>query len=317
MLDQLIAWIAQCLIVVIQALPLKMVALIGRAGGEIAWWVDARHRKVMLANLAAAFPKMSRREVLGIARENMRRLGENYVSAVKTASMTFEQVDQICEVRGVEKLPLISSSEGPKNCIVAIGHFGNFELNAILSRKAPHFKPAATYRGLKQPALNKIMQMIRERSGCKFYERRTEGRALKNALNEGGLLLGLLSDQHSGNGGVWGPFLGRDCSTTAAPAILALRYDATLLTAICYRTSLARWVIEVGDLIPTVEAGQARSVQALTHDINRALEAGVLRDPANWFWVHNRWKAQNAKQSRIASAEEILPADPAMEIGTP
>ena len=73
-------------------------------------------------------------------------------------------------------------------------------------------------------------------------------------------------------------------------------------------------MIEVGDLIPTVEAGQARSVQALTHDINRALEAGVLRDPANWFWVHNRWKAQNAKQSRIASAEEILPADPAMEI---
>ena len=84
MLDQLIAWIAQCLILIIQALPLKMVALIGRAGGGIAWWVDARHRKVMLANLAAAFPKMSRREVIGIARENMRRLGENYVSAVKT-----------------------------------------------------------------------------------------------------------------------------------------------------------------------------------------------------------------------------------------
>jgi len=25
-------------------------------------------------------------------------------------------------------------------------------------------------------------------------------------------------------------------------------------------------------------------------DVNRALEAAVRRDPANWFWVHRRWK---------------------------
>jgi KDO2-lipid IV(A) lauroyltransferase len=25
-------------------------------------------------------------------------------------------------------------------------------------------------------------------------------------------------------------------------------------------------------------------------DVNRAFEAAVRRDPANWFWVHNRWK---------------------------
>ena len=25
-------------------------------------------------------------------------------------------------------------------------------------------------------------------------------------------------------------------------------------------------------------------------DVNRAFEMAVKRDPANWFWVHNRWK---------------------------
>jgi lauroyl/myristoyl acyltransferase len=25
-------------------------------------------------------------------------------------------------------------------------------------------------------------------------------------------------------------------------------------------------------------------------DVNRAFEAAVRRDPANWFWVHRRWK---------------------------
>jgi lauroyl/myristoyl acyltransferase len=25
-------------------------------------------------------------------------------------------------------------------------------------------------------------------------------------------------------------------------------------------------------------------------EVNLALEAAVRRDPANWFWVHRRWK---------------------------
>ena len=25
-------------------------------------------------------------------------------------------------------------------------------------------------------------------------------------------------------------------------------------------------------------------------DVNRAFEIAVRRDPANWFWVHRRWK---------------------------
>jgi KDO2-lipid IV(A) lauroyltransferase len=27
-------------------------------------------------------------------------------------------------------------------------------------------------------------------------------------------------------------------------------------------------------------------------DVNRAFEAAVRRDPANWFWVHDRWKTK-------------------------
>ena len=317
MLAKIIAWLVRWIIVFIQALPLKFVAALGRAGGAVAWWVDARHRRVMMENLSACFPEKSRGQVRAIARENMLRIGENYVSALKTAALTPEELDLVCTVKGVENLPSFTKPGSPKNCIVAIGHFGNFELNTILGKKVPGARPAATYRGLNQPALNEIMQMIRERSGCAFYERRSDSAALRNALNEGKVLLGLLSDQHSGNGGVWGPFLGRNCSTTSAPAILALRYDAALYTAICYRTALAHWTIEVGQGIPTIENGQPRSVEAITRDINSALEAGVLRDPANWFWVHNRWKKPKAKQIQNGSSEAALRAGPAMETGSP
>ncbi len=96
------------------------------------------------------------------------------------------------------------------------------------------------------------------------------------------------------------PFLGHDCSTTAAPAIFALRYHCALITGICYRVGLARWRIEAGADIPTRENGQPRSSAAIMADVNRAFEAAVRRDPANWFWVHKRWKpAPRGRQNSI------------------
>jgi KDO2-lipid IV(A) lauroyltransferase len=90
------------------------------------------------------------------------------------------------------------------------------------------------------------------------------------------------------------PFFGHNCSTSAAPAIFALRYRCPLHTGFCYRVGLGRWQIEASDEIPTREGGQPRSIEAITLDISKAFEKAVRRDPANWFWVHNRWKTFRA-----------------------
>ena len=76
---------------------------------------------------------------------------------------------------------------------------------------------------------------------------------------------------------------------------MAARYGCDLYVPICYRMSLGHWRIEVGGQIPTRENGARRSIEAITRDINTVMEAAVRRDPANWFWVHNRWKTKPAK----------------------
>lgn len=290
-MNTLLYWAVLALVRLIQALPLGLVARLGRAGGAVAWAFDRRHRRVILDNLRACFgSEMSPEQIRAMGRENMLRIGENYAAALKTSIMSHDEALKICQVEGLEKFPRFGTPGAPSSCIVAVGHFGNFELHAILGKLVPGLLPAATYRGLDHPALDRLLLNLRGRSGCRFFERRTEAAALKQALSSGGILLGLLSDQHGGNNGIWGPFLGRECSTTPAPAIFALRYGAPLFTAVCRRTALGRWRVEVGDEIPTWENGAARSAEAITADINRAFEAAVRRDPANWFWVHKRWK---------------------------
>ena len=288
-MNTLLYWLGRAFIACIQILPLKLVARLGRAGGALAFHLDGRHRRVVLDNLTLCFgQEKSAEEIQTIAQENFRRIGENYLSAVKTAAMSFEELRPHLEFIGNECLPQKTRDGPPRNVVVAIGHFGNFELYARLQDVLSGYQGATTYRALNQPAFNRLMQDLRTRSGCLFFERRADGRALRRRMEQRGVILGLLADQSTK--GLRAPFLGRDCNTGLAPAILALRYDAELYTQICYRVALAKWRLEFGEKIPTHENGQPRSSEEIMRDVNRALEAAVRRDPANWFWVHRRWK---------------------------
>ena len=290
-MDTVLYLAARGLVAFLQALPLRGVARLGRAGGVLAYYLDARHRRVATRNLTMCFGReKSTAEIRALAKENFRRLGENYACAIKTAAMTPEQLRPHFEFVGAEKILPHAANKGPQSRVVAIGHFGNFELYARFGQFVPVFKCATTYRGLRQASLNRLMQSLRERSGCRFFERRTEASTLKACMSDTGLLLGLLSDQRVARGGLRLPFLGHECLTSAAPAVFALRYRCPLHTGICYRVGPGRWRIEAGDEIPTRENGQPRSTYDIMLDVNRAFEVAVRRDPANWFWVHDRWK---------------------------
>ena len=108
-------------------------------------------------------------------------------------------------------------------------------------------------------------------------------------------MLGLLADQNAGEGGLWLPVFGRETSVSTAPAVFAQRYQCRLFPSACFRTSAGRWKIELGEEIPVRENGQRRSTEDITRDIIEAQEQTIRRDPANWFWVHNRWKPRQAK----------------------
>jgi len=297
-MDALLYLLARMLLALVQALPLRWVARLGRGGGALFYWLDARHRRVALRNLERCFgAEMSSREIRAIARENFRRIGENFACAAKTASLSPAAIRACLEVVGGEKLGVAPSASPGRNYVAAIGHFGNFELYARANLFVAGLRFATTYRGLRQPALNRLLQELRVQSGCLFFERRADVEALKTALHQGNLLIGFLADQHAGDRGLRLPFLGQECSTSAAPAVFALRYGCPIHPAICYRVALGRWRIEVGDAILTHAGGQPRSVAAISLDINRAFERAVRRDPANWFWVHNRWKPGKWRQT--------------------
>ncbi|MCX7866341.1 MAG: hypothetical protein N2438_04345, partial [Limisphaera sp.] len=74
--EALLYLVARALVAGLQALPLGLVARLGRWGGGLAWWLDGRHRRVALRNLQRVFGgELSPRAIRALAREHFRRLG--------------------------------------------------------------------------------------------------------------------------------------------------------------------------------------------------------------------------------------------------
>jgi KDO2-lipid IV(A) lauroyltransferase len=305
----LLACIARLTVALIQSIPLDLAARIGRSLGSAAWHLDRRHRRVALENLQLALgSELSRSALESIAKEHFKRLGENYCAAIKTASMTNEQLAGRIEIMGFDAL---IPPEG-QVAVIALGHFGNFEVFARLRPYARGRQLATTYRALKPDTLDRALQQLRSQSGILFFERTRDGGKLRSSLNQGNLLLGLLSDQHAGRKGLWIPFFGQPCSTGAAPAVYAQRFHAPLAVGICFRTKLGHWRLEFSDPIPTRSPdGSPRTHTDIMREVNAHFEAAVRRDPANWFWVHRRWKKPSAYQ--LSQEPWTEPADPESE----
>ncbi len=295
MMETVVYLLAHCIVSMASFTPIICLAWLGRQIGHIAWYLDGRHRKVAIDNISAAYPKMNRLEAKDLAKLHFRRLGETYACILKTGGMNAKQIKKVLTIEGYERIEEIMMHDPKANIILAIGHYGNFELFSWIKLGAPSAQIATTYRALRQPKLTELMLKLRAKSGCLYFERRTEGAQLKETMKQPHIMLGLLADQNAGEGGLWLPVFGRETSVSPAPAVFAQRYQCRLFPSACFRISAGHWKIELGEEIPVKENGQRRSTEAITRDIIEAQEKTIRRDPANWFWVHNRWKPRQAK----------------------
>jgi len=292
--------LARTFVGVIQLMPLKLVALVGRFGGFLFYFLDVRHRRVAVNNLLACLCNShSKKEILSIARENFCRLGEVYLSALKTAAIPTEKIGSVLSVMGEENISFAKREDGSlPSFLFALGHFGNFELFAKCGVFVPDYVLSTTYRGFRQPWLERLILSLRKRSGINLFDRRWDGVKLRAFMNRPGTITGLLADQSAGRSGLCLPFFGRPCSVTPSPALFALRYNLSLHGCFCRRLGLGRWEIEIGPEISTRFDGRARPVEDIMSDINFLFESFILEDPANWFWVHDRWKKPERAKMR-------------------
>ena len=251
---------------------------LGAALGVLAFWLGIR-RRVALDNLARAFPEKSESERRGIARAAYAQLGVSLAELFLPApQVEFEGWDVYERAR----------AQG-RGVVVAIAHYGNFEL---LARATARRGVALTLIGRRlRGAFNRWLV---ESRGARTLPDKGSSSAALAALRRGEVLAVAVDQNMRPSRGIFVDFFGAPACTTPAAAVFALRAGAPLIAAFPVRNVRNKnttHVVKVCGPFESSERGHA-AVADLTQQLTRTVEEMVRAHPDHWFWVHRRWKTR-------------------------
>jgi len=146
------------------------------------------------------------------------------------------------------------------------------------------------YRPVNNPFVDRWLVRQRQANGPKEQiAKGAQGTRRIFTLLRAGKSIFMLVDQKT-NEGLAVPFFGRDAMTTPAPAALALKLGAVIVTISNERLDGARFRMTVHPMIGFEPSDDhARDVLALTTRINEEIERCVRYRPSQWLWIHRRW----------------------------
>src|SRR5436189_2446787 len=270
---------------VVAALPLPFLFAFGEFLGVCAWMFSGKYRRLATRNLETAFAnEKSPSELPGLVRQHFQRLGANLLCSAKLTQMAPEKILERVKVENIEAMAREFRAGVP--VVLILSHLGTWEVFAQLMPKFVGFvRNSSVYQGLGNRFIDQHVRRTRSQTGLELFDRHDGFEPVIELLRSGGGV-GVLSDQHAGDHGVWTPFFGRLASTSPLPALLAKRTRAALIAAGVYTTGLARWRVVFTERFDQTGA----SVAELTSSINQVIEQQIRRAPEDWFWVHNRWK---------------------------
>ena len=291
-MDYLVYLVYRVFTALIAVLPMTVAYRLGQALGWVGYAGFWPYRRLAVANLTIAYgDTLSRREIRRLALTHFLTLGANMLASIKAAGYGPERLHEIATVEGMETIR--AALDRGKGVVLIISHIGNWELFAQLCQFLPEYRWGTVY----QPLGNRFIEghIQRMRSKVALFSRKNGFNAPTAFLRAGGAL-GVLVDQHAGDGGVWTPFFGRLASTSPLAALLALRTEAELVPLAVHTEGVARWRVVISPPVARTETnGTPATTETLTARTNQVLEQQINHTPADWFWVHNRWKTPRPK----------------------
>ncbi len=267
------------------ALPLRLLFILGEFLGLCAWFILPGYRRLSQRNVAIAFgSEKSPAELRCLVRRHFQQLGANFLCSVKLSTMPAEKILRRVTVENIEAMDRRFRAGVP--VVLVLSHLATWELFAQLMPKfVGYVRNASVYQKLGNRFIDAHVRRTRSRTGLELFDRKDGFQPVIELLRSGGGV-GVLSDQHAGDHGLWTPFFGRLASTSPLAALLAKRTRAAVIAAAVYTHQGARWRMVFTDRFDS----PGDSVESLTAKANDVIEKQIRQAPEDWFWVHNRWK---------------------------
>jgi KDO2-lipid IV(A) lauroyltransferase len=282
----------------INFLPEGFALWMGRRLGAVMYLLDLEHRKVAIQNLHIAFgQEKSEEEMRSIAKKNFQNLGMMAVEFFRIPNMDLKTYQKKVETEGVDKA--LKVLEKKKGALLLLGHFGNWELMALMTKVIQKTILVIAKPIKNNPWLERWFIESREGIGLEVIPPKDATLKVIQALSQN-KVVGILFDQRGRRSkGIWVDFFGRKVPTTPGLAVMALKSGAPVLPVFMIRNGFRKHRLIVKEPLELIHTGNfKKDIEANTQLFNHTLESIIREHPDQWLWIHRRWERKKGTHHR-------------------
>jgi KDO2-lipid IV(A) lauroyltransferase len=269
---------------------------LGAAIGTLMRGISPRHHRIVMTNLRLAFgQEKGEAELRQIAAECYRHLGKCLIEFIRLPALSEADITSRVEMRGSEHLE--AALARGRGAIVLTGHLGNWEmLGARIA--AAGYRLNVIARPQRDSTLTEYIRRTREVAGMRVLHQEVAVRRSLLALRRNELV-GILLDQNAGDEGLFVDFFGRPASTAPGAAAFALRTGAPVLPSFGWRNADDTHTAVIEPPLPVIRTGdREQDLLVNTARFTKVIEERIREHPAQWFWLHKRWKSRPPGERR-------------------
>jgi Kdo2-lipid IVA lauroyltransferase/acyltransferase len=268
-------------------LPLPVLYRIGRGVRFVAFHIVRWRRAIALDNIVSAFPGRSRAEHAAILRASYDNLADVLAETVWAYGADAAELRARVTIEGGELITdRIARGESP---LLLTAHFCNWEwllLAAGAHLRVPIdavYKPPrqrvfdeflrdgrARFGGTPVPYKGFVMELMRRRGAARCYA--------------------MVADQTpiAQDDKYWTTFMGRDTAFYTGADTIARTARTPVLFVAMQRCTRGHYHVRVMPVASPPYVGDAG--HAIVEKFVRLLEAEIRKSPADWLWIHRKWK---------------------------
>ena len=273
-------------------LPLGVQALFGRALGRLGYAVAGRRRRIALRNLGLCLPALTAPQREALAREHFEWLGRSLLERGLLFYASPRRLRRLIHVEGDVKL----AEHSPRPVMWLVPHFMALDVAGVAASLFQQRHAISIYQTQRNAVMDAAVRHGRVRFGrADIFPRDDSAKALVRAIRRGDAFFNLPDMDFGARDAAFVPFFGVPAATLLAPSRLARALDMVVQPVIAetlpggagYRVRfLPPW-----DDFPSDDA------LADTAAMNRWIEAQIRLNPAQYLWVHKRFKTRPAGEA--------------------
>jgi KDO2-lipid IV(A) lauroyltransferase len=272
----------------LQHLPLQVQAVLGRTLGATLHTLAASRRRVALRNVELCFPHLPVERRRALVREHFGWLGRSLLERGLLWYAPPERLKRLIRVEG--DVGFAERSDKPVMWLVP--HFVALDVAAVALQLFQSRRGATIYQKQSDPVFDAAFRQGRERFGqAETFSRKEGAKPLIRAIRQRGLGFFNLPDMDFGpKDAAFVPFFGVPAATLLAPSRMAK------LVGMAVQPVVAE-VLPGGEgylvrVLPPWEDFPTEDVHADTLRINQWIESEIRHRPAQYLWVHKRFKTR-------------------------